>query len=448
MGLALAERAARRGAEVTLVAANVALPAPPGVRRVDVETAAELESALERRVRPRADVLLMAAAPPTSGRSDGRRLEDPPRGQGGIELDLEPTEDILAALGRAPARGADDRRLRRRDRATGSTAPARSSSARAPTRSSSTTSPAPRSASRAPSNEVVIVERRRRAPGAARLQGARSPTRSSTASRRCAAAGLAPNRASESRFAPPTLGMCTNERAEARRVPLQPLQAGHRAARGRRLRARQGAARGGGAPGAREELRARGARPRPTSAPATTRRRRQEFEAVVETHPVNDYAHFCLGRALSKTGETKRARHHLALASNLRPDRDDYRIYRERLALAFSASRSVRSPMRALVQRVSQAAVDVEGERVAQIGPGLLVLLGVSREDTEAEADRLADKVRALRIFDDAEGRMNEPLGRARGPLRQPVHALRRHPQGQPAELRRRRPRRARRAAL
>ncbi len=67
--------------------------------------------------------------------------------------------------------------------------------------------------------------------------------------------------------------------------------------------------------------------------------------------------------------------------------------------------------MRALVQRVSQAAVDIEGERVAQIGPGLLVLLGVRRGDGEAEADRLADKVRALRVFDDAEGRMNEPLG-------------------------------------
>jgi D-tyrosyl-tRNA(Tyr) deacylase len=67
--------------------------------------------------------------------------------------------------------------------------------------------------------------------------------------------------------------------------------------------------------------------------------------------------------------------------------------------------------LRALVQRVSQAAVDVEGERVAQIGPGILVLLGVSHADTGADADRLADKVRALRIFDDAEGRMNEPLG-------------------------------------
>ena len=67
--------------------------------------------------------------------------------------------------------------------------------------------------------------------------------------------------------------------------------------------------------------------------------------------------------------------------------------------------------MRALVQRVSQAAVDVEGDRVAQIGPGMLVLLGVGVGDGAEQADRLADKVVKLRIFDDAEGRMNEPLG-------------------------------------
>lgn len=59
-----------------------------------------------------------------------------------------------------------------------------------------------------------------------------------------------------------------------------------------------------------------------------------EFEAVVDRQPVNDYAHFCLGRALSLTGDPDRARHHLALASNLRPDRGDYRLYRDRLRRA------------------------------------------------------------------------------------------------------------------
>ncbi len=67
--------------------------------------------------------------------------------------------------------------------------------------------------------------------------------------------------------------------------------------------------------------------------------------------------------------------------------------------------------MRALVQRVSRAAVRVGGREVATIGPGLLVLLGVTHEDGDSQADRLAEKVRALRVFDDAEGRMNEPLG-------------------------------------
>jgi len=57
-----------------------------------------------------------------------------------------------------------------------------------------------------------------------------------------------------------------------------------------------------------------------------------EFEAVVEKCPTDDYAQFCLGRALTKSGRPERARRHLALAANLRPDRDDYRLYRERLA--------------------------------------------------------------------------------------------------------------------
>ena len=67
--------------------------------------------------------------------------------------------------------------------------------------------------------------------------------------------------------------------------------------------------------------------------------------------------------------------------------------------------------MRALAQRVSRAAVRVDGDTVGAIGPGMLVLLGITHDDDEAVCDRLAEKLRALRIFPDAEGRMNEPLG-------------------------------------
>ena len=63
------------------------------------------------------------------------------------------------------------------------------------------------------------------------------------------------------------------------------------------------------------------------------------------------------------------------------------------------------------MQRVERAAVRVDGELVSEIGPGLLVLLGITHDDDEARADRLADKIRALRVFADADGRMNEPLG-------------------------------------
>ncbi|HEU5106901.1 MAG TPA: bifunctional phosphopantothenoylcysteine decarboxylase/phosphopantothenate--cysteine ligase CoaBC [Solirubrobacterales bacterium] len=95
MGIALAAAAAKRGAEVTLIAANVALPSPAGVRRVEVETAAELAAAAEREFAD-AHVLLMAAAP-----ADFRAAE-PAEGKlkraGSLELSLEPTADILAAL--------------------------------------------------------------------------------------------------------------------------------------------------------------------------------------------------------------------------------------------------------------------------------------------------------------------------------------------------------------
>jgi phosphopantothenoylcysteine decarboxylase/phosphopantothenate--cysteine ligase len=96
MGLALAAAAAKRGADVTLVAANVSLPEPPGVRRVDVETAAQLGQATATEF-PKHHVLLMAAAP-----ADFRATEVATgklaRTDAGLDLHLEPTEDILAGL--------------------------------------------------------------------------------------------------------------------------------------------------------------------------------------------------------------------------------------------------------------------------------------------------------------------------------------------------------------
>ncbi len=60
----------------------------------------------------------------------------------------------------------------------------------------------------------------------------------------------------------------------------------------------------------------------------------EEFAEVVERHPVNDYAHFCLGRSLEKTGRRAEARRHAALAANMRPDRKDYQAFRDRLQTA------------------------------------------------------------------------------------------------------------------
>jgi phosphopantothenoylcysteine decarboxylase/phosphopantothenate--cysteine ligase len=95
MGIALAAAAARRGAEVTLIAANVVLPEPPGVHRIDVETGEQLAAAA-RAAFPSAQVLLMAAAPADfrpAQAAEGKLTRD-----ASLDLHLEPTEDILATL--------------------------------------------------------------------------------------------------------------------------------------------------------------------------------------------------------------------------------------------------------------------------------------------------------------------------------------------------------------
>ena len=73
--------------------------------------------------------------------------------------------------------------------------------------------------------------------------------------------------------------------------------------------------------------------------------------------------------------------------------------------------------VRAIVQRVSEASVTVDGQEVSAIGPGLLVLLGVHREDTGDQADKMARKLAALRIFEDDEGRMNRSVADTGGQI-------------------------------
>jgi D-tyrosyl-tRNA(Tyr) deacylase len=73
--------------------------------------------------------------------------------------------------------------------------------------------------------------------------------------------------------------------------------------------------------------------------------------------------------------------------------------------------------MRAVVQRVSRAEVRVEGKATGSVGTGLVVLLGVGREDGEEDARLLADKVAALRIFEDGAGKMNLAVGEVGGGL-------------------------------
>ncbi len=73
--------------------------------------------------------------------------------------------------------------------------------------------------------------------------------------------------------------------------------------------------------------------------------------------------------------------------------------------------------MRAVVTRVSSASVDIAGETVGKIGPGFLVLLGIAPTDTEAQAEKLADKVCGLRVFEDDAGKMNLNLEKVGGSL-------------------------------
>ena len=106
--------------------------------------------------------------------------------------------------------------------------------------------------------------------------------------------------------------------------------------------------------------------------------------------------------------------------------------------------------MRAVVQRVKAASVKVDGELVSEIGAGVLIFLGVTHDDTPTELEYIANKVANLRIFEDAEGKMNCSLSRSgRGSTRcLAVHPLRRLPQRATTEFYQSRAPRNRKRAL
>ena len=90
--------------------------------------------------------------------------------------------------------------------------------------------------------------------------------------------------------------------------------------------------------------------------------------------------------------------------------------------------------MKAVLQRVTEASVRVDGEVIGSIGKGFFILLGVSDEDDEAVADKMADKICKLRIFEDENGKTNLSLKDVGG---EPVHPVCRLPEGKPSQLHR-----------
>ena len=339
MGLALAERAARRGAEVTLVAANVSLPAPPGV------TAGRCRDRGRAGRRPgpefdSTDVLVMAAAP-----ADFR-----PRRAAGEKIHREGTAASSSTWRRPRTSSPRSAPAAARDRRSSGSPPrptpdlvARPEKLERKGADAIVLNDVSRSeiGFESAENEVVIVERCRGASCAARLEGGGGRRDPRPGRRAAVRVGRRAGRAAELALPPAllarplTLGSWprTASRAESLyslyRRGMELLEDGdfEEATVPLKEAARQAPEKSS----VREALGRALFRTRHYAEAAT------EFEAVVETHPVNDYAHFCLGRALSKTGETRRARHHLALASNLRPERRDYRIYRERLAAPASS---------------------------------------------------------------------------------------------------------------
>ena len=279
-------------------------------------SAAELEAAARAEF-PATDVLLMAAAVADFRPSAPRDTKIVKTGREGLAIELEPTTDVLATLGglRRPGQtlvgfaaehgdGAVERgrgKLERKHL----DAVVVNDIAR------------PDIGFDSDHNEVTIVTRDRRPGRAARAQGSGGGEPCSTRSR---GSGPAPGRRVPLREI-----MSESAVYDLFKKGSELLEAG-RLQRRRRSRS--------SAPARSTPTRARSARrsAAPTSARLASSKAAEEFAALVERYPVNDYAHFCLGRSLEKTGRRREARRHAVLAAGMRPDRADYRALSERLS--------------------------------------------------------------------------------------------------------------------
>ena len=323
MGFALADEAARRGAEVTVVAANVALPRSDGVRYVEVETAAELERAAREAFKD-ADVLLMAAAVADFRPAHPESSKISKSGRDGLTVELEPTADVLAALASERRPGQTVVGFAAEHGEGGPGARPRQARAQGPRRYR----PERRVAA---GNRLRLARERgldrhpgRRPAGAAGPQDGRGAgdhrgggedplAGESRGEGDVSEREQTPEERGEKVYDLFTRGSALLESGDfnAAAIPLEqarslePDKSSIREALGRAYFHAGRYAQAG-----------------------------EEFAAVVERHPVNDFAHFCLGRSLEKTGRITEARRHLALATSLRPDRADYRVYRARIEAA------------------------------------------------------------------------------------------------------------------
>ena len=315
MGLALAEEAARRGADVTLIAANVALELP--ATAVPVETTAELEAAVRERFGD-ADVLIMAAAPADFRPAEPIDEKISREGSEGLSIELEPTADIVAGVAAE----------RRPDQTVIGFAAEHGEGAVERGRAK---------LSRKGLDAVVVNDisrsddrlRQHRQRGHDRAAGRRARGRPATQGRGC---GCDPGRGRTAEDAPPNgeylrNGYMSEQSAyELFKKGSELLDSGDFMAasvpleRARSLEPDKGSI--------REALGRAYFRSRRFDKAA------EEFAAVVERYPVNDYAHFCLGRSLEKTGRRTEARRHAALAAHMRPDRKDYQALAARLQTA------------------------------------------------------------------------------------------------------------------